>query len=167
VRRLVAGFAPTITPHFYDGYPLPAYTFDKINIGLIDAHALAADPQALAILNLATDAALPHLPERALTRPEMAARPHPNMAFTWDESYTLPENVLASELHHHDLNAANTRSAPQEVKPSAHGGASLPEVNCRRRFGRFPGMYSSPNLRNGVAGVHSNSRGELEFRHDK
>jgi uncharacterized protein len=93
VRRLIAGFAPTITPRFYEGYPLPAYTYDKINIGLIDAHALAADPSALRVLDLATDAALPHLPEKALTRPEMAARPHPNQAYTWDESYTLPENL--------------------------------------------------------------------------
>ncbi len=93
VQRLVAGFAPTITPNFYAGYPLPAYTFDKTTIGLIDAHAFAGDGRALAVLNLATDAALPHLPEKALTRPEMAARPHPNAAFTWDESYTLPENL--------------------------------------------------------------------------
>ena len=91
--RLVAGFAPTITPQFYDGYPLPAYTFDKINIGLIDAHQFAGDTNALAVLNRATDAALPHLPEKALTRPQMAARPHPNAAFAWDESYTLPENL--------------------------------------------------------------------------
>jgi DUF1680 family protein len=93
VQRLVAGFAPTITPRFYDGYPLPAYTFDKINIGLIDAHTFAADPRALKVLDLAIDAALPHLPEKALTRPEMAARQHPNQAYTWDESYTLPENL--------------------------------------------------------------------------
>ncbi len=93
VQRLVAGFAASITPNFYAGYPLPAYTFDKTNIGLIDAHAFAGDRRALAVLNLATDAALPHLPEKALTRPEMAARPHPNAAFTWDESYTLPENL--------------------------------------------------------------------------
>jgi DUF1680 family protein len=99
VQRLVAGFAPTVTPRFYDGYPLPAYTFDKITIGLIDAHALTADPQALRVLDRAADAALPHLPEKALTRPEMAARPHPNLAFTWDESYTLPENLyLAWQL---------------------------------------------------------------------
>ncbi|HEY2070152.1 MAG TPA: beta-L-arabinofuranosidase domain-containing protein [Rhizomicrobium sp.] len=91
--RLVAGYAAAITPGFYDGYPLPAYTFDKINIGLIDAHQFANDPTALSVLNRATDAALPHLPERALTRPQMAARPHPNLAFTWDESYTLPENL--------------------------------------------------------------------------
>ncbi len=93
VQRLVAGFAATITPRFYQDYTLPAYTFDKINVGLIDAHAFAGNSQALATLNLATDAALPSLPEKALTRPEMAARPHPNVAHTWDESYTLPENL--------------------------------------------------------------------------
>jgi uncharacterized protein len=93
VIRLVHGFAPTITPRFYDGYALPAYTFDKTNIGLLDAYSFAGCRDALEILNHATDAALPHLPEKALTRPEMAARPHPNIAFTWDESYTLPENL--------------------------------------------------------------------------
>jgi uncharacterized protein len=93
VQRLVAGFASTITPRFYEGYTLPAYTFDKINIGLIDAHAFARNPQALPALNLATDAALPFLPEKALTRPEMTSRPHANIAHTWDESYTLPENL--------------------------------------------------------------------------
>ncbi|HWA91451.1 MAG TPA: beta-L-arabinofuranosidase domain-containing protein [Rhizomicrobium sp.] len=93
VERLVSGFAPTITERFFRDYPLPAYTFDKINIGLIDAHEFAGVAGALAILDRATDAALPHLPEKALTRPEMAARPHPNTAYTWDESYTLPENL--------------------------------------------------------------------------
>jgi uncharacterized protein len=93
VQRLVASFAATISPHLYDGYPLPAYLFDKINIGLIDAHAFAVDANALPALDLALDAALPHLPEKALTRPQMQARPHPNPAYTWDESYTLPENL--------------------------------------------------------------------------
>jgi hypothetical protein len=60
---------------------------------LIDAHAFAADANALAALNRATDAVLPRLPEKALTREEMAARPHPNVAYEWDESYTLPENL--------------------------------------------------------------------------
>jgi len=93
VQRLVAGFAPTVTSRFYDGYPLPCFTFDKLNIGLSDAYAFGGDDTALYVLNAATDAALPHLPEKALTRPEMAARPHANVAFTWDESYTLPENL--------------------------------------------------------------------------
>src|SRR6202789_2742812 len=93
VERLGAGFAPAITERFFRDYPLPAYTFDKINIGLIDAHEFAGAADALTMLDRVTDAALPHLPEKALTRPEMAARPHANVAFTWDEPYTLPENL--------------------------------------------------------------------------
>lgn len=94
IHRLVRGYAETITPKFYVGYPLPCYTFDKINCGLIDAHQFAHDPDALPALARATDAVMPYLPPHALTRPEMAARPHPNIAYTWDESYTLPENFF-------------------------------------------------------------------------
>lgn len=94
IHRLVTGYAQTITPKFYAGYPLPCYTFDKINCGLIDAHQFAHDPDALPALARATDAVMPFLPPHALTRPEMAARPHPNIAYTWDESYTLPENFF-------------------------------------------------------------------------
>src|SRR5271170_1156838 len=46
VHRLVAGFAQTITPKFYEGYCIPCYTFDKTNCGLIDAHQFAGDPDA-------------------------------------------------------------------------------------------------------------------------
>jgi DUF1680 family protein len=93
VHRLVAGLAPTIGEKFYTDYCLPAYTFDKTNCGLIDAHQFARDPQALAVLNHATDAVLPFLPPKALDRTEMMAPPHKNISFTWDESYTLPENL--------------------------------------------------------------------------
>lgn len=94
VQRLVQGFSATVTPKFYVGYCLPAYTFDKTNCGLIDAAQFAQDGSAFAVLDHATDAVLPFLPEKALTRKEMAARPHPNIAYTWDESYTLPENFF-------------------------------------------------------------------------
>jgi DUF1680 family protein len=94
VQRLVRDFAPTVTPKFYANYPLPAYTFDKTNCGLIDAHQFAADPMALSVLGHATDAVLPYLPEKALNRAEMEARPHKNISYTWDESYTLPENFF-------------------------------------------------------------------------
>jgi DUF1680 family protein len=94
VFRLVRGYAETITPEFYKGYPLPCYTFDKINCGLIDAHQFAEDPAALPALARTVDAAIPHLPSHAETRPEQQARPHPNIAYTWDESYTLPENFF-------------------------------------------------------------------------
>jgi uncharacterized protein len=93
VQRLVAGFAPTISEKFYTDYCIPAYTFDKTNCGLIDAHQFADAPQALAVLNRATDAVLPFLPAKALNREEMAARPHKNISWTWDETYTLPENL--------------------------------------------------------------------------
>jgi hypothetical protein len=92
VQRLVTGFAPTISEKFFTDYCLPAYTFDKTNCGLIDAHQFVQDPQALAVLNRATDAVLPFLPPKALDRTEMAARPHKNISWTWDETYTLPEN---------------------------------------------------------------------------
>lgn len=94
VHALIDAYAKTITPRFYEGYPLPAYTFDKLNIGLIDAHEFAQDPQAMRVLDSTLAAALPRLPEKALTRLEMSARPHPNAAHTWDESYTLPENLF-------------------------------------------------------------------------
>lgn len=93
VQRLVAGFSPTISQKFYQDYCIPAYTFDKTNCGLIDAHQFAGDPQALAVLNRATDAVLPFLPPKALDRAEMMVRPHKNISFTWDETYTLPENL--------------------------------------------------------------------------
>src|ERR1700760_4818526 len=68
VHRLVAGFAPTISKKFYEDYCIPAYTFDKTNCGLIDAHQFAQDPQAFPALNQATDAVLPFLPPKALDR---------------------------------------------------------------------------------------------------
>ncbi len=94
ISRLVRGYSAAITPKFYDGYPLPAYTSDKTACGLIDAHRFAHDPMALNVLAHATDAVLPWLPPKALNRDEMAARPHPNISYTWDESYTLPENFF-------------------------------------------------------------------------
>jgi DUF1680 family protein len=94
VFRLVRGYAETITPKFYDDYPLPCYTFDKINCGLIDAHQFANDPAALPALARAVDAVMPHLPAHAETRAEQREHPHPNISYTWDESYTLPENFF-------------------------------------------------------------------------
>src|SRR5262249_32080098 len=86
VQRLVRAFAETVEPtgRFYVDYRLPGYTFDKTCCGLIDAHEFAKDPIALDVLKRATDAALPHLPEKALSRVEQEARPHKDIGFTWD-----------------------------------------------------------------------------------
>jgi hypothetical protein len=96
VHRLVRAFGETVEPtgKFYVDYRLPGYTFDKTCCGLIDAHEFAADPIALDVLKRATDAVLPHLPEKALSRAEQEARPHKSPAYTWDETYTLPENFF-------------------------------------------------------------------------
>ena len=96
VQRLVRGFAQTVDNDgkFYVDYRLPAYTYDKTSCGLIDAHEFAGDPDALDVHWRATTAAMPHLPEKALSRAEQRARPHKTIAYTWDETYTLPENLF-------------------------------------------------------------------------
>jgi uncharacterized protein len=99
VQRLVLAFGETVEPSgkFYIDYRLPAYTFDKTNCGLIDAYEFAADPNALGVLERATDAVLPYLPPRALTRDEQEARAaaaHKDISYGWDEPYTLPENFF-------------------------------------------------------------------------
>jgi hypothetical protein len=75
-------------------YRLPAYTFDKTCCGLIDAHEFAGDTSALDVLWSSTQAVLPHLPEKALSRPEQRQRFHKDIAYTFDETYTLPENLF-------------------------------------------------------------------------
>ncbi len=94
VQRLVRGFAPTVCSKFYDSYHLPAYTYDKTSCGLIDAYRYAGDRSALAVHSAATEAVVPHLPEKALSRREQYARPHKDIAYCWDETYTLPENLF-------------------------------------------------------------------------
>jgi DUF1680 family protein len=96
IHRLVRGFGETVDSQgkFYVDYHLPAYTYDKTSCGLIDAHEFAQDPDALEVHWRATQAALTFLPEKALSRAEQRARPHKNVADTWDETYTLPENFF-------------------------------------------------------------------------
>jgi DUF1680 family protein len=100
VHRLVRGFGETVEPSgkFYVDYHLPAYTYDKTSCGLIDAHEFAKCPDALDVHWRATKAALPFLPEKALSRAEQRARPHKMVADTWDETYTLPENFFLAYL---------------------------------------------------------------------
>jgi DUF1680 family protein len=94
----VNGYAQTrdARASFFVGYRLPAYTYDKLSGGLIDAHQLARDPNAMAVHEKLTRGALPYLPEKALSRAEQRARPHKDESYTWDESYTLPENLFLS-----------------------------------------------------------------------
>ena len=101
VQRLVKGYSETVDPNgpgaggkFFAGLRYPGYTYDKLVCGLLDAHAWAGDPSALPVLYSTTRAAMPHMPDHALTAEEQQQRPHPDETFTWDESYTMAENVF-------------------------------------------------------------------------
>jgi hypothetical protein len=94
VHRLVKNFAPAITTRFWDDHRFPAYTYDKISIGMIDAHEFAAAPQSFKALDAALDSVMGRLPARGLSRAEQYALPHRDESFCWDEPYTLPENAF-------------------------------------------------------------------------
>jgi uncharacterized protein len=96
INRLVKGYAETLDAKatFFVDYRLPAYTYDKLSCGLIDAHEFAHDPIAMDVHEKLTRAIVPYLPEKALSRQEQRSRPHKDMSYTWDETYTLPENLF-------------------------------------------------------------------------
>jgi hypothetical protein len=100
VLRLNRLYAETISGEFYEKSRFPTYTYDKLLIGLLDSHTWAKDPQALSILERTTDTALPHFPGRAIEHDHRwrMDKDSDDASWTWDESYTLPENMfLASE----------------------------------------------------------------------
>ena len=91
VLRLNRLYADSITDGFYEKNRFPAYCYDKLVCGLIDSYRWAGDRDALAILDRTTDTALPHMPGHAVEQGE-TWRPGTDESFTWDESYTVPEN---------------------------------------------------------------------------
>jgi len=99
VQQLLALYRPAISPKFYKNFRFPAYDYDKMVCGLIDAHQFAHLPEAFPILDQTTDAAIQHLPPHALDRdkPQLEWRASVGDSTTpdygWDESYTMPENL--------------------------------------------------------------------------
>lgn len=93
VLRLNRLYAQTISGDFYEKTRFPAYSYDKLVCGLIDSHQLAGDPDAYRILEHTTDTALPHLPGKAIEHGQ-SWRPGTDVSYTWDESYTIPENLF-------------------------------------------------------------------------
>lgn len=96
VMRLNRLYAQTISSGLYTRSRFPAYTYDKLLLGLIDSHTHVNDPQAMAILEHTTNTALPHLPGHAIehgVRWQMD-KPADDLSWTWDESYTMPENLF-------------------------------------------------------------------------
>ena len=102
LTRLLDLYEPTISGRFYTNFRFPAYNYDKMVIGLIDAHEFAGISKAYALLDRTTDAAEPHLPPHALDRGEPQRSWRRSIGDTEtnasDESYTLAENLyLAAE----------------------------------------------------------------------
>lgn len=93
VLRLNKLYAGTISGDFYVNNRFPTYCYDKIVCGLIESHAYVQDPDAFAILERTTDAALPHFPTTAVEH-DVSWRPGTDASYTWDESYTISENLF-------------------------------------------------------------------------
>jgi len=93
-------YGPAISERFYTNFRFPAYDYDKMVIGLVDAHRYAGLPQAFSLLDRTTDAAQPHLPPTALDRDAPQKQWRASFGnytaddYLWDESYTMAENLF-------------------------------------------------------------------------
>jgi hypothetical protein len=93
VLRLNRLYAQTISGDFYEKNRFPAYCYDKLVCGLIDSHQYVGDPDAYSILEHTTNTALPHLPGKPIEHGRKW-RQNPADGYTWDESYTISENLF-------------------------------------------------------------------------
>jgi hypothetical protein len=94
VHRIVRDFTPAINENFWRDHRFPAYVYDKICIGLIDAHQFAGCTDAFKGLDKTLDSVEAHLPPGGISREAQYARPHRDESFCWDEPYTLGENAF-------------------------------------------------------------------------
>ena len=100
VAEILAAYGPAISGRFYANFPYPAYNYDKIVCGLIDAHSHCRLESAFPLLDRTTDVAEPHLPPRALDRGDPQKRWRQSIGestsgwYLMDESYTLGENLF-------------------------------------------------------------------------
>jgi len=99
VQTLLDLYSPAISGKFYTNFRFPAYDYDKVVCGLIDAHQFGGIANAWSLLDRTTDAAMPHLPPQALDRDDVQRRWRASVGdnttddYCWDEPYTLPENL--------------------------------------------------------------------------
>lgn len=99
VEKLLHLYGQAINGKFFTDFRFPAYDYDKLVIGLIDAHEFAGISSAFPLLDKTTDAVEPHLEPMALDRDAVQRRWRASIGdkttddYTWDEPYTLPENL--------------------------------------------------------------------------
>jgi DUF1680 family protein len=129
--RMVALYSEALRPdgRFFAENHFPAYTYDKLLRGLMDAHTIGGNAQALHTMAGLTAAAAPYLPAKAISRDEMCAGPHDPIHYCYDESYTLPENqFLAWKLTRDPQYLATGKrllNDPQFFTPLAEGRNAL------------------------------------------
>lgn len=128
VLRLNRLYAEVISPEYYGlKNRFPAYCYDKLVCGLIDSHQYVHDPDAFRILDHTTEVARPLLPGHAVEHGTVW-RSIRDEGYTWDESYTVPENLfLAYERgagkQYRDMGAAYLDDA--YFDPLAEGHSDL------------------------------------------
>ena len=93
VLRLNRLYAQTISDAYYENNRFPTYCYDKILRGLIDSHRYVGDADALSILQQTTNTAVPHFPKHSVEHGK-PWRPDKDETWTWDESYTISENLF-------------------------------------------------------------------------
>jgi hypothetical protein len=149
VNRLVKGYAETLDPKakFFVDYRLPAYTYDKLSCGLIDAHEFVHDPLAMDVHEKLTRAMTAYLPEKALSRDEQRSRPHKEESYTWDESYTLPENLFlayqrSGKTFYRDM-AAQYLEDDTYFDPLSHGTNVLARQHAYSHVNAFSSAMQS------------------------
>jgi DUF1680 family protein len=96
ITAMVQGFHQINDPQgrFFQDNRFTGYITEKLNCGFIDAYTFGQLPEAAEMLAELTKRVSPRLPEKALSRVEQAARPHKDVSYTWDETYTLSENYF-------------------------------------------------------------------------
>lgn len=95
VVQLNQQFAQSLRPEYFDNNRFPAYCYDKLICGLIDSHQFARDANAFSELEQLTKTVLPFLPPHAVDREQSWRKgKEDDISYTWDESYTLPENLF-------------------------------------------------------------------------
>ena len=92
-RRLTALLPTELTPQYFATTRFPAYSLEKLACAMVDMHRILHDTGAYATLARLTEAAQPSLPGRAVDR-EVQWKVGKDISYMWDESFTLPENLL-------------------------------------------------------------------------
>ncbi len=92
-RSLTAALRTEITPAYFENTRFAAYTLEKLACGMVDMYRILQDRSAYETLAFLMEAAAASMPGHAVDR-EVQWKPGKDISYMWDESFTLPENLL-------------------------------------------------------------------------